>query len=113
MKCWNEIKEEIKKSIETIDDKEALFNALKEIHVPTPKKINGETIYYEDGGELRQVHYTDYNEGDGLVVSGGGFFDKNGVYLGHADPPGPRGTSGVSGYNELKGPGKFRYLPKK
>ena len=97
MKTWNEIKDDIKEAIFTIEDKDMLFKSIKEIYLPTPKKINGETIYFENGGELRQTFYKDYGEGDGLVIVGGGYFDKNGIYVGHVDPCGPKGIEGTQG----------------
>ena len=50
---------------------------------------------FEDGSYIEDPSFVDYGDGVGVQIEGGELYDKDGRHIGHADPPGPRGTSGL------------------
>jgi hypothetical protein len=58
------------------------------------------TLYRPDGSYIVNPHYVDYKDGAGLQIDGGDIYNKDGVHIGHCDPPGPRGEQGTAGVND-------------
>lgn len=54
-------------------------------------------VVFPDGSYIVNPHYVDYHDGAGRQMDGGMIYNKSGQFVGHVDPPGPRGPKGESG----------------
>ena len=54
-------------------------------------------IKFEDGSYIKNPSFVDYQDGAGVQIDGGMCYDKDGNFIGHADPPGPQGAMGEAG----------------
>jgi hypothetical protein len=54
-------------------------------------------VRLSDGSIVKRHTWVDYNDGAGLQLCGGDIYDESGGYMGHIDPPGPRGHKGTVG----------------
>lgn len=56
-----------------------------------------ERIDMKTGGYILDAEYVDYNDGAGEQLWAGKVYNDKNDYIGHVDPPGPRGAEGPAG----------------
>jgi hypothetical protein len=57
-------------------------------------------IVYRDGTYVENPSFLNYNDGQGDLIGGGLVYSKDGILLGHCDPPGMKGVRGHVGITD-------------